>query len=165
MTGALDPARARELVAREAACLDERRWDDWLAMYEEDACFWVPARTAQGEPTADPERELSLIYYTKRARLAERVQRLRSGKSLASAPLLRTVHLLGPVAVEPGEGGTLLCRTPFHVDLYDTRTQKAHAYFGHYHHTLVDIGGGLIRLKKILLANDRLEIVLDVYSI
>ena len=38
-------AAAQELLFREALCLDTRRWDDWLALYDEDATFWMPAWT------------------------------------------------------------------------------------------------------------------------
>jgi len=31
------------VIHREALYLDERRWDDWLALYHDDAEFWVPA--------------------------------------------------------------------------------------------------------------------------
>ena len=30
------------VVAREALLLDAQRWDDWLALYAEDARFWLP---------------------------------------------------------------------------------------------------------------------------
>ena len=39
----LPPAEATELLYREAHYLDTQRWDDWLALYREDAEFWMPA--------------------------------------------------------------------------------------------------------------------------
>ena len=36
-------AQVTDCLLEEAACLDERRWDDWLAMYEDDCLFWLPA--------------------------------------------------------------------------------------------------------------------------
>ena len=38
-------AAAHELLFREALYLDTQRWDDWLALYDEDATFWMPAWT------------------------------------------------------------------------------------------------------------------------
>ena len=43
-----------ELVHREAAYLDEQKWDDWLALYTEDCEYWMPAWRADGTLTADP---------------------------------------------------------------------------------------------------------------
>ena len=36
-------AEAENLLYREAALLDEGSWDDWLALFTEDAVFWMPA--------------------------------------------------------------------------------------------------------------------------
>src|SRR5439155_10042637 len=56
-----------ELVHREARLLDEQRWDDWLALFVEDCEYWMPAWKADGTPTANPQAELSHIYYASRA--------------------------------------------------------------------------------------------------
>jgi len=57
----------------EAECLDERRWDDWLALYAVDCTFWVPSWISDDEACADPSRQVSLIYYSSRSGLEERV--------------------------------------------------------------------------------------------
>ena len=60
-------ARCTDLLYREAAYLDEHRWAEWLELYTEDAEFWVPAWDEDGKPTNDPQSQLSLIYYDRRA--------------------------------------------------------------------------------------------------
>ena len=40
---------------REARHLDEREWDEWLAMYDESCTFWMPAWDDDGELTEDPQ--------------------------------------------------------------------------------------------------------------
>ncbi|MGH8009274.1 MAG: aromatic-ring-hydroxylating dioxygenase subunit beta, partial [Candidatus Binatia bacterium] len=87
-------ARCVDLLYREAAYLDERRWAEWLALYTEDAEFWVPAWDDEDRPTDDPRAQLSLIYYSNRAGLEDRVWRIESGLSPASIPLARTCHLV-----------------------------------------------------------------------
>jgi hypothetical protein len=74
----LTRAEAEELLYREAALLDEGDWDSWLDLYTEDAVFWMPAWRDEENPTADPDRELSLIYYQGRSGLEDRVHRARS---------------------------------------------------------------------------------------
>lgn len=156
------PAQANELIALEAMLLDERRWEAWLDLYAEDAVYWVPARTAAGDPTGDPQRELSLIYYDNRRSLRERIMRIESGRSLASTPLQRTVHIVGAAVSGAGE----VFRVPFCVHLFEPRAKRSGAFFGHYEYRLSAAGGALrIQAKKILLANDHLELIADVYSL
>lgn len=88
---------AQNLLFEEGNALDERRWEDWLALYTEDAHYWVPARKSETETTSDPDAELSMIYYESRAGLEDRVWRLKSGLSVASNPLRRTVHMLSHI--------------------------------------------------------------------
>ena len=64
---------------REARYLDDRDWDSWLALYDENATFWMPAWDDDGELTDDPQSQISLIYYARRAGLEDRVFRIRTG--------------------------------------------------------------------------------------
>jgi len=54
---------AAALLYREALLLDRGDWDEWLQLFTDDAVFWMPAWRDELTPTADPDRELSLIYY------------------------------------------------------------------------------------------------------
>jgi len=73
-------------LGREAALLDSRDWDAWLDLYTEDAEYWVPAWDDDGQPTANPQREISLIYYPNRGGLEDRVFRIRTGRSACPVP-------------------------------------------------------------------------------
>ncbi len=162
----LDAAAARELVWREALALDDRRWDDWLAFYDEKAVFWVPAWKSEHEPTADPENEISLIYIASRAQLEERVARVRSGRSAASAPIPRTAHALANVLVDPAADGALLVRSVTTTHLFDLRRRESHVYFARCEHLLVGNAGALrIKRKKVVLLNDTLPTALDFYTV
>lgn len=159
-------AEACALISLEAMLLDEQDWDGWLALYEADAEFWMPAWKSEGEPTGDPRRELSMIYYDSRTGLEERVQRIRSGKSVASTPLRRTAHIVGNAMLAGRDGGLLLVKSTFSVHVYDTRQKTQHVFFGRTTHGLVRRESGLgIRRKKILLANDCIPTMLDIYCV
>ncbi len=159
-------AEAVALLHLEAMLLDERDWDAWLALYEEDAEFWMPAWKSESEPTSDPMKELSMIYYDSRAGLEDRVQRIRSGKSVASTPLRRTAHMVGNVLLA-GEADELIgVKSSFNVHVYDTRLKTQHVFFGRTVHGLVRREEGLrIRRKKIILANDCIPTMLDIYCV
>ena len=163
---AIDRATAEEFLFREALLLDRRDWDAWLALYAEDAVFWVPAWRDETSPTEDPDSELSLIYYRGRRNLEERVWRLRSGLSVASVPLPRSVHAISNVLVEQANPDGATISASFAVHLNDVRAGREHVFFGRYEYRLLaGAAGVLITSKKILLLNDRIPTVLDFYLV
>lgn len=155
-----------DLVITEAALLDERRWDEWLELYSVDCVFWAPAWIDEERPTTDPLAELSLIYYTSRDGLSDRVDRIRSGTSLASTPLARTAHAVTGLRTLADDGCRCRIASSFGVDVLDVRTQRSHRLFGRYRHDLVKIDDRWrIAEKYVLVLNDLLPGVVDVYSI
>jgi 3-phenylpropionate/cinnamic acid dioxygenase small subunit len=164
MSGVLADATA--LLTLEGMLLDEQDWDGWLALYEEDAEFWMPAWKSETEPTSDPLKELSLIYYAGRSGLEDRVQRIRSGRSVASTPLRRTAHMVGNVLIVDESDDVLTVKSSFNVHVYDTRQRSQHVFFGRTTHGLVRRASGFrIRTKKVILANDCIPSMLDIYCV
>lgn len=156
-------SRCADLLYQEAACLDERRWAEWLALYTEDAEFWLPAWDEDGKPTGDPQSQLSLIYYSSRAGLEDRVWRIQSGLSPASSPLIRTCHLIANVRITDVVDGQPHISSHWQVQIYRPEKQQVLTYFGFYEHVLRSEGDRLrIAKKKIILLNDVVESVLDV---
>jgi 3-phenylpropionate/cinnamic acid dioxygenase small subunit len=161
---AFDLAEAEALLIQEAACLDERRWDDWLALFSADARFWVPAWKDYSSTTNDPETELSLIYYTERARLEERIWRLTSGQSLASVPLARTLHSITNVRLDPAAPDVVHANMVVHA--YNPRQRVTVVNLGRYRVRLARHDGDLRIVEKyIVLLNDYLPSSIDIYTI
>jgi len=161
-----DHRAVETLLYDEARYLDEGRWDEWLALYVEDAVFWIPAWKSETEVTSDPATELSLVYYQGRKNLEDRVWRARSGLSVASAPLLRVAHQITNVSIMAADAGEALVASNFSVHLYDKRSSRTHLFFGRYSHTLLREEDGIrIARKKIILLNDTIPTVLDFYCI
>ncbi len=160
-------AIATDVLNREARYLDERRWDEWLALYHPDAEFWVPAWKNENEYTDDPEAGISLIYISARAQLEERVARVRSGRSAASAVLPRTAHALSNITVEPpATDGSLAVNAVATTHLFDVKRREQHTFFGRAEYRLVpENGAWRIRRKKLILLNDTIPTVVDFYSI
>jgi benzoate/toluate 1,2-dioxygenase subunit beta len=157
---------AETLLYREALHLDRAEWDAWLDLYLEDAVFWVPAWRDETTPTSDPETELSLIYYSGRRNLEDRVWRIRSGQSVASGPLPRFVHSVTNVLVEEAEEDWGSVSAAFVAHRFDVRSDRTHAFFGRYQYRLRREGGDWrIASKTVLLLNDVIPTVLDIYSI
>ena len=85
-----------EFLFLEARLLDERRFDDWMALFTDDAVYWVPARPNQQSPF----EELS-IYYEDRALMDVRIRRLQHADTLAQIPPSRTRHVVGATPEAP----------------------------------------------------------------
>lgn len=152
---------ARDLLFREALALDRRDWPTWISLYTEDARFWMPAWRDEVSPTEDPDRELSLIYYEGRANLEERVWRIQSGLSVASTPIPRTAHIVSNVMIDNGQ-----VHASFVVHVHDVRSGRTHAFFGRYEYLLRKAGINLaIHQKKIILMNDKIPTVADIYMV
>lgn len=164
---ALTQAEAASFLYREALLLDRLDFDGWLALYTPDCLFWMPAWRDDGTQTDDPDRELSLIYYRGRRNLEDRVQRIRSGFSVASAVMPRVAHMVGNVLAERVDDGRVRTDASFIVNVQDVRTSRAHAYFGRYEHELVRQADGdwKIASKIIRLMNDVVPTMLDVYGV
>lgn len=155
---------ALDLLHREAEALDERRWDEWLALYAEDAIFWVPSWDDDGNLVTDPTKEISLIYYANRAGLEDRVHRIRTGASSASTPLPRTCHILGNMRIIGEEIDDIAARCSFVVHIY--RNGDSWSYFGWSKFKLRREGDDWrIKEKQVTILNDRLTNLLDFYCV
>ncbi|MGQ7064759.1 MAG: aromatic-ring-hydroxylating dioxygenase subunit beta [Caulobacterales bacterium] len=158
---------ARDLLFAEGNALDERRWEDWLGLYTEDAVYWVPAWKNETETTGDPDSELSMIYYESRAGLEDRVWRLKSGLSVASNPLRRTAHMLSHIQLAgEHESGDALVKASGCVHVYDPKRKVQHVFFGLYTYRLRQgQEGWQIAGKTVRLLNDTIPAVADVYML
>jgi 3-phenylpropionate/cinnamic acid dioxygenase small subunit len=157
----------REVLFREAAFLDERRWDDWLALFTEDCEYWVPTWRTEEELTSNPQAEISHVYYAGRAGLEDRVVRVRSGRSPASMPLRRTTHMVGNVMLLSHDGdSSMRLRSSWTSHVFDPHHKKTHLFFGHAHYELrlVDQAWRIAK-KTTILQNDYLPSMADVYCI
>jgi 3-phenylpropionate/cinnamic acid dioxygenase small subunit len=153
-----------DLLYREAAALDEQRWDDWLALFTEDCEYWLPAWKGEHALVADPKTEVSMIYHDRRARLEDRILRIRTGTSAASTPLPRTWHSVTNIRLGEAEGDLLPVHAQWQANTY--RFDHTDALYGRYEYRLAQVDGAWrIRRKKIVLINDMINTVLDVYQL
>lgn len=162
MTMTIDQVEA--FLYREARLLDDKQWDEWLTCYAPDAVFWMPAWDDDGEMTRDPQREISLIYYANRGGLEDRVFRIKTERSSASMPEPRTGHHLSNVEIVSQAGHEVCVRFNWHTLSY--RYNMTDSYFGMSTYTL-DVSGAqpLIKRKCVVLKNDYIHHVIDVYHI
>ena len=166
MTRAERLSETSAVLYREARLLDTQQWDEWLAMYGPNCVYWVPAWDGEHTMTDDPNAEISLIYYPSRAGLEDRVWRIRSGRSIASVPMVRTTHTVSNVELLRDEEDSCDLCSSWTVHLYRTKRKEQQTLFGRYEHTLqrVDASWKITR-KKITLVNDTISTMVDVYCL
>jgi benzoate/toluate 1,2-dioxygenase beta subunit len=89
------------LVHHEARLLDERRFDEWIALWAPDARYWVPAHPDMRAPTEGPSH-----FHDDLQIMMARVHRLANPRAFGAEPAPRTVHVLSGVeASEEGDEG------------------------------------------------------------
>lgn len=106
-----------QFLYREARLLDERRFDEWLALLTDDVRYWMAGRSnryprhSKAIAILDPDRyvaddraredELAILDETKET-LTGRVRRLDTGMAWAEDPPSRTRHLIANIEPAPG---------------------------------------------------------------
>ncbi|RVU21035.1 benzoate 1,2-dioxygenase small subunit [Methylobacterium oryzihabitans] len=157
--------QVQQFLYREARFLDDRDFDAWLALYAPDVEFWMPSWDDDDQLVTDPQRDVSLIYYDNRGGLEDRVFRIRTERSSAtSLPEPRTSHNISNVEIL--EQDETSCRLRFNWLTFNYRYKTVDTHFGTSFYTL-DTGGEtpLIKKKKVVLKNDYIHHVIDVYHI
>jgi len=146
----------RELLYREAYLLDRHLFDDWLALYTEDATYWLPLEHHQ----ADPVNTSSIIYDDRRL-MELRIKQASHPRAHARVPAARTVHQVGNVLItmpagEAGEGEVLVAST---LMLTEFRAERQRMYAALVEHRLrLTAAGWKIAAKRVDLINSEGEL-------
>ena len=149
---------------REARHLDDREWEPWLELYAPDVEYWMPAWDDDDQLTEDPQSQISLIYYPNRKGLEDRIFRIKTERSSASMPEPRTSHLITNVEVLTERSDSVDVRYNFHT--LSHRYRVTDHFFGTAFATLRKVEGDFrISRKKIVLKNDYIRQVIDVYHV
>ncbi|MGV1792372.1 benzoate 1,2-dioxygenase small subunit [Rhizobium sp. A37_96] len=154
----------RAFLYREARLLDDREWDEWLTCYAPDVTYWMPAWDDDDQLTEDPHAQISLIFYPSRDGLEDRVFRIKTERSGASTPEPRTSHNVNNIELLARRDAEVDIRYNFHT--LNHRYKVTDQFFGTMFVTLRRSGDQLlISAKKIVLKNDYIRQVIDIYHI
>ena len=155
----------RQFLFQEARYLDDKQWDEWLALYAPDVQFWMPSWDDDDRLVTDPAREVSLIYYPHKGGLEDRVFRIRTERSSAtSLPEPRTSHNISNVEImtQTDDACTVRCNWL----TLNFRYKTVDTYFGTSTYVLDTTGPSpMIRNKYVVLKNDYIHHVIDIYHV
>jgi benzoate/toluate 1,2-dioxygenase beta subunit len=156
--------KIQAFVYQEARHLDDKQWDEWLQLYDEKVTFWMPSWDDEDNLTTNHETEISLIYYPNRNGLEDRVFRIRTERSSATLPDTRTSHNCTNLEILEENKDEVKIR--FNWNTLSFRYNKLDQFFGVSFYTLKKVEDSfLITNKKVILKNDYIRQVLDIYHI
>jgi benzoate/toluate 1,2-dioxygenase beta subunit len=148
MLAGIDRASIEAFLFAEARLQDEHCYDEWEALWEDDALYWVPA----GSDDVDPALSVSYIYDNRR-RIGARIRQLKTGTRHSQAPASRLRRIISNVEIEEAEGSEIRVRANFL--LTEARWGCMYTWTGSTRYRLRE-RDGRIRLveKKVLLVNN-----------
>ena len=149
---------------QEARAQAEKRWSDWLACYASDVNYYMPSWDDDDKLTTDPHNEVSLIYYPSKQGLEDRVFRIETERASSATPDTRYNRSISNVEIlAQDEQSVDLC---FNWTTHSFRYDVIDTYFGTTRCTLDTSGAKpLIKRKYIVLKNDYIHHMLDVYHV
>ncbi|MDM9653248.1 aromatic-ring-hydroxylating dioxygenase subunit beta [Pseudomonas wenzhouensis] len=148
--GLVDRRRIEDFIYMETRLLDERRFEEWQELFDEDAIYWVPTQLDQKSGLTDVS-----IFYDDKDLMRTRVERLSHPRIHVDDPKTRAVRLINNMEVSPAEAGAA----------YDIRVQavlcaivywqrKQYVYGGRCEYQLRDRDSQLsIYHKRVNLVN------------
>ena len=95
-----------QFLFEEARLQDDHEYDDWEALWTDDAIYWIPANGAD----IDPENKMSIIY-DNRSRIGLRVRQLNSGKRFSQEPRSSICRTVSNIEVRELDNGEIEART------------------------------------------------------
>ena len=103
LTRLLLKQEVEDFLFQEAELLDERRYEEWLDLFTEDAHYWMPMR--RNVPADELEREftregLDVNWFDEgKDTLTRRVKQIRTGVHWAEQPPSRICHMVSNVQI------------------------------------------------------------------
>ena len=119
-------AAVEDFLYHEAELLDERRFEEWLALFADDARYWMPVRDNRLLGPDEVARELTapggnFYFDDTKETLRIRVERLYTGTAWAETPPSRTRHLIANVRIRRQDDAEVEVQSNFLV--YRTRLE------------------------------------------
>jgi 3-phenylpropionate/cinnamic acid dioxygenase small subunit len=131
--------------------LDTGRLEEWLALFTDDATYWVPLERDQKDPF-----ETSSIIHDDRTLLELRVKQARHPRAHARQPLARTVHQVSNILVEDQTSDIKVSST---LQLVEFRNDKQRLYAALVEHRLRKANGAFrIAHKRVDLVSSEGEL-------
>ena len=141
-----------QFLFHEARLLDTHQLEAWLALFTDDATYWIPLEENQRDPY-----ETSSIVHDDKTLLELRVKQARHPRAHARLPLARTVHQVGNVQILSENTSELKVASTLQVVEFRNEKQRIHGALVEHQLRKVD-GGYRIAHKRVDLVNSEGEL-------
>lgn len=137
-----------QFLYREARLQDTHAYDDWEALWDDEAVYWVPAN---GEDS-DPEKQMSFIY-DNRSRIALRIKQLKTGKRHSQTPPSKLARIISNIELLDAEGDRI--RVAANAIIFESNMRGDTMWASRNEYTLRRAGDALrMSRKKVALVNN-----------
>ena len=156
--------RVEQFLYREVRLLSERRYEEWLDLFSDDARYWMPAReTIDGQPDALYGEGEMAFFDDDKEFLAARIERLRSSLAHAEQPPSRLRYFISNVEIEELGGGDINVRCNLLV--YQSRLERTEvSYVGRREDRFSEAGQSWrIASRKIILDQTLIPRTLSIF--
>lgn len=137
-----------QFIYREARLQDDHSYDEWEALWTDDAIYWIPAN---GEGS-DPENEMSIVY-DNRSRISLRIKQFHTGKRFSQTPRSRLRRLVSNIEIL--EAGATEIRVSSNAMVFESTTRGDTIWASRNEYKLRRDGDGLrMAAKKVILVNN-----------
>lgn len=139
---------AEQFLYRQAALLDDKRWQDWIDLFTPDGIYWMPPdasyKTWDGQPA---------IFAEDKNLMTVRMNRVLHPDAWSQRPLWGTNHVVGNVMIESEKAnGDVVARSRFHM--LELRRDDVRHFAGSYiHHLSRTTDGYRIKLQRVDMTN------------
>jgi 3-phenylpropionate/cinnamic acid dioxygenase small subunit len=142
-----------QFLFKEARLADESRYDDWEALWTDDALYWVPA----GGADVDPVSHVSVIY-DNRSRISTRMKQVKTGKRYAQAPPSNLRRIVGNIELLGGRAsasGSTDLEVGANFLAYESRARGNQLWGGRVTYRLRKVDGEIrLAYKKVVLVDN-----------
>ena len=144
-----DIAKIEEFLFEESRLLDERHFDQWLALFVDTGWYWVPISPNQTSPF-----DTVSIIYDDRKLLETRVRRLNNDNIHAENPPSLTSRIIGNVMLKDFDAKSRSYGISSRFQLVEYRGDRQRIFAGTLLHNLIlDNTGVRIQGKRVNLVN------------
>lgn len=143
-------AEIGQFLYREARLQDTHAYDEWEALWTDDAIYWVPAN---GDHT-DPETQMSIIY-DNRSRIGLRIRQFHTGKRHTQQPRSRLGRVLSNIEILGVDGNDV--RVAANAIVFESNPRGEMIWGTRNEYLLRRLPDGLrmARKKVVLVNNDK----------
>lgn len=137
-----------QFIYREARLQDEHAYDEWEALWTDDAIYWVPANGAD----IDPETQMSIIF-DNRSRIGVRIRQFHTGKRHTQSPPSKLGRVVSNIEIVGRDGDEItVCSNAM---IFESNLRADTVWATRNEYILRRTAEGLkMRRKKVVLVNN-----------